>query len=43
MEKLTINIPKSKSKLVRQILNEPGVFIEEEKKISISDFLKKIN
>ena len=43
MEKLTINIPESKSKLVRQILNEPRVFIEEEKKISISDFLKKIN
>lgn len=42
MERLTINIPKTKSLLVKQILREPGVIIQPEKQISTSDFKKKL-
>ena len=42
MEKLTINIPDTKSSLVKQILKELGVIIQSEKHINISDYRKKL-
>lgn len=42
MERLTINIPKTKSSLVKQILKELGVIIQPEKQVNISDFRKKL-
>ena len=42
MERLTINIPETKSPLVKQILKELGVVIQPEKKANVSDFRKKL-
>ncbi|WP_183891064.1 hypothetical protein [Pedobacter cryoconitis] len=42
MERLTINIPETKSSLVKQILKELGVVIQPEKQANISDFRKKL-
>ncbi len=42
MERLTINIPATKSSLVKQILKEFGVVIQPEKQADISEFRKKL-
>lgn len=42
MERLTINIPKEKSSLVKQILEELGVIIQAEKKVNVVDLRKKL-
>ncbi|MRX45652.1 hypothetical protein [Pedobacter puniceum] len=42
MERLIINIPETKSTLVKQILKELGVVIQAEQKISQSDFKKNL-
>lgn len=42
MERLTINIPKEKSSLVKQILKELGVIIQPEKKMNLSDLRKRL-
>lgn len=42
MERLTINIPETKSSLVKQILKELGVVIQPEKKANTSDFGEKL-
>lgn len=42
MERLTINMPKTKSSLVKQILKELGVVIQPEKKADITDFREKL-
>lgn len=42
MEKLTINIPDTKSSLVKQILKELGVVIQPEKKNDLSAYRKKL-
>lgn len=43
MERLTIDIPKEKSSLVKQILKELGVIIiESEKKENIAEVRKKL-
>lgn len=42
MERLTINIPETKSSLVKQILKELGVVIQSEKKADVSKFRKKL-
>ena len=40
--RLTINIPETKSSLVKQILKELGVVVQPEKKANTSDFRKKL-
>ena len=42
MERLIINIPETKSTLVKQILRELGVVIQTEQQISQSDFKKDL-
>ncbi|WP_432713788.1 hypothetical protein [Pedobacter sp.] len=42
MERLIINIPETKSSLVKQILKELGVVIQPEKKANTSDFREKL-
>jgi len=42
MERLTINIPETKSSLVKQILKELGVVIQPEKQANTSEFRKKL-
>ncbi|MEC3881910.1 hypothetical protein [Parapedobacter sp. 10938] len=42
MEKLTINVPNSKSSLVKQLLNSLGVIIQKEEKASASAYKKKL-
>ncbi len=42
MERLTINIPETKSSLVKQILKELGVVIQPEKKANTSNFREKL-
>ncbi|PYF68827.1 hypothetical protein [Pedobacter nutrimenti] len=42
MKKLTINIPDTKSSLVKQILKELGVIIQTEKKVNVSSYRKKL-
>jgi hypothetical protein len=42
MERLTINIPETKSSLVKQILKELGVVIQPEKKVDASEYRKKL-
>ncbi|MGV3761575.1 hypothetical protein [Parapedobacter sp.] len=42
MEKLTINVPNSKSSLVKQLLNSLGVIIQKEEKASTSAYKKKL-
>lgn len=42
MERLVINIPEEKSKLVKQILKGLGVVIQKESKINTSDYKNKL-
>lgn len=42
MEKLTINIPESKIALVKQILKELGVVIQQEKRTDVAEAKKKL-
>lgn len=42
MERLTIEIPESKSALVKQILEELGVVIKVKKQANTGDFRKKL-
>ena len=42
MERLTIDIPETKSSLVKQILKELGVVIQPEKKASLSEVREKL-
>jgi hypothetical protein len=42
MERLIINIPETKSTLVKQILRELGVVIQTEQQISQSEFKKDL-
>lgn len=42
MEKLTINIPETKIALVKQILKELGVVIQQDKKIEVSEAKAKL-
>ena len=42
MERLTIDIPETKSTLVKQILKELGVVIQPDTQVSLPDFRKKL-
>ena len=42
MEKLTINVPNSKSSLVKQLLKSLGVIIQKEEKAGASAYKKKL-
>ncbi|RYZ25237.1 MAG: hypothetical protein EOO10_18800 [Chitinophagaceae bacterium] len=42
MEKLTINIPDTKSSLVKQILKELGVLIQPTKQVDVTAYRKKL-
>ncbi len=42
MERLTINVPKSKSLLVKQLLNSLGVIIQKEEIAGSSAYKKKL-
>lgn len=42
MEKLIINVPEEKSMLVKQLLKELGVTIQQEKEIDLTSYKQKL-
>jgi hypothetical protein len=42
METLTINVPERKSTLVKQMLKEMGVTIQQTTKLNLTDYKQKI-